>query len=327
VAQPLELDGRELKVTASIGIALAPEDGADAEQLMRSADIAMYRMKERGRNGFTFYDPNMGARADERLNFEAELARALERDALRLHFQPKVRFADGSVAGAEALVRWQHPRLGLLPPDRFIAIAEDTGIIVPMGAWILEAACRSAAAWGRSSGTRYSIAVNLSARQFADPGLMADIDRALAKSGLDPRLLELEVTESMVMQEPAQAATLLATLRNRGIRIVMDDFGTGYSSLGYLKRFPFNAVKIDRSFVRDLPHDEDDAAITRAVLAMAKSLRLEVVAEGVERPDQLAFLRREGCTEYQGYHFSVPLADEEFRALLEREGASRSKQA
>jgi EAL domain-containing protein (putative c-di-GMP-specific phosphodiesterase class I) len=240
----------------------------------------------------------------------------VERGEMRLHFQPKVALADGRVAGAEALLRWQHPRLGLLAPERFVALAEETGAIVPIGRWVIESACAAAAAWSKAHAPRYRVAVNLSARQFGEPQLLDDIAAALVRSGLDPALLELEITESMVMQEPEQAATLLATLRERGVRIVMDDFGTGYSSLGYLKRFPFNAVKIDRSFVRDLPHHEDDAAITRAVLAMARSLRLDVVAEGVESAEQLDFLRREGCHEYQGYHFSEPLAEDAFRRLL-----------
>ncbi|HET7363463.1 MAG TPA: EAL domain-containing protein [Burkholderiales bacterium] len=314
-ARPLALERREVALSVSIGIAVMPQDGRDADTLMRNADIAMYRAKAQGRNCLRFYTRQMSEHAEERLELETELHQAAARGELRLHYQPKVAVRDGEIRGVEALVRWQHPRRGLLAPERFIDIAEDTGAIVPIGRWVLHEACRRAAAWARR-GTRYSVAVNLSARQFSDPGLLDTVAAALAASGLDPALLELEITESMVMRDPDAAAGTMRRLRALGTRLSMDDFGTGYSSLGYLKRFPITTVKLDRSFVRDLPHREDDVAIARAVLAMAKSLRMDVTAEGVERADQLDFLRREGCAAYQGYYFSQPVAEEALLALL-----------
>ena len=314
-ARPLALERREVALSVSIGIAVMPQDGRDAETLMRNADIAMYRAKAQGRNCLRFYTRQMSDRAEERLELETELHQAAARGELRLHYQPEVSVRDGEIRGVEALVRWQHPRRGLLAPDRFIDIAEDTGAIVPIGRWVLHEACSRAAAWARR-GTRYSVAVNLSPRQFSDPGLLDTVAAALAASGLDPALLELEITESLVMRDPDAAAETMRRLRGLGARLSMDDFGTGYSSLGYLKRFPITTVKLDRSFVRDLPHREDDVAVARAVLAMAKSLRMEVTAEGVERADQLEFLRREGCAAYQGHYFSQPLAEEALFALL-----------
>jgi diguanylate cyclase (GGDEF)-like protein len=316
VARSLQLEGRELALSVSIGVAITPADGADAATLMRNADIALYRAKEQGRNRFSFYTHHMSAQTEERLALESEIGRAAERGELRLFYQPKVSVAEGTITGVEALVRWQHPRHGLLAPNRFIDLAEETGAIVPIGCWVLGEACRQAARWSARYGA-YGIAVNLSARQFSDPLLLEHIEEALARSGLDPALLELEITESMVMDEPAAAAELMKTLRRRGLRLAMDDFGTGYSSLGYLKRFPVNTVKLDRSFVRDLPKREDDVAIARAVLAMARSMRMEVTAEGVERADQLEFLRAEGCREYQGYYYSAPVAEAELLALFE----------
>ena len=314
-ARPLGLERREVALSVSIGIAVMPQDGRDADTLMRNADIAMYRAKAQGRNCLRFYTRQMSDHAEERLALETELHQAAARGELRLHYQPKVAVRDGAIRGVEALVRWQHPRRGLLAPDRFIDIAEDTGAIVPIGRWVLHEACSRAAAWARR-GTRYSVAVNLSPRQFSDPGLLDTVAAALAASGLDPALLELEITEGLVMRDPDAAAEIMRRLRGLGARLSMDDFGTGYSSLGYLKRFPITTVKLDRSFVRGLPHREDDVAVARAVLAMAKSLRMDVTAEGVERADQLEFLRREGCAAYQGHYFSQPLAEEALFALL-----------
>jgi diguanylate cyclase (GGDEF)-like protein len=322
VARPLVLERRELALSVSIGIAVMPEDGRDAGTLMRNADIAMYRAKAQGRNCWRFYTPQMSAHVEERLELEAELHHAVTRGELRLAYQPKVTVADGAIRGAEALVRWQHPRLGLLGPDRFIDLAEETGAIVPLGRWVLQEACGRAADWSRRYGP-YSIAVNLSARQFSDPALVESVALALADSGLEPRLLELEITESMVMREPEAAVATMRRLRALGLRLSMDDFGTGYSSLGYLKRFPLTSVKLDRSFVRDLPHRQDDVAIARAVLALAASLRMDVTAEGVERADQLDFLRREGCAAFQGYFCSPPISEADFLVLLETAGGER----
>jgi diguanylate cyclase (GGDEF)-like protein len=319
VARPLELARRELALSVSIGVAAMPDDGRDAQTLMRNADIAMYRAKAQGRNCYSFYTRQMSEHAEERLALEADLHRAVERGELRVLYQPKVAVADGGIRGAEALLRWQHPRLGPLAPDRFIDLAEETGAIVPIGRWVLKEACARAAAWGGG----YSIAVNLSARQFSDPGLLATVEEALRESGLDPALLELEITESMVMHEPEAAAEIMRKLRALGTRLSMDDFGTGYSSLGYLKRFPITTVKLDRSFVRDLPDHEDDVAIARAVLAMAHSLRMDVTAEGVETGAQLEFLRREGCLAYQGYYCSPPVAEDKLLTLLETTATER----
>jgi len=322
VARPLELDRRELALSVSIGVVTMPGDGSDAATLMRNADVAMYRAKAQGRNRYSFYTREMSEHADERLALELDLHRAIERGELRVLYQPKVAVADGGIRGAEALLRWQHPRLGLLAPNRFIDLAEETGAIVPIGRWVLKEACARAAAWGGP----YSIAVNLSARQFSDPGLLATVEEALRASGLDAALLELEITESMVMEEPEAAAQTMHKLRALGTQLSMDDFGTGYSSLGYLKRFPLTTVKLDRSFVRDLPLDDDDVAIARAVLAMAHSLRMDVTAEGVERADQLEFLRREGCLSYQGYYCSPPVAEADLLSLLETKGSEPGRE-
>ena len=312
VARPLELERREIALSVSIGVALMPADGRDGRTLMRNADVAMYRAKAAGRNCYRFYARQMSEHADERFALEAELRRALEHGELGLLYQPVVSVADGAIRGAEALLRWQHPRLGLLGPGRFIDLAEETGAIVPIGGWVLAEACARAAQWHGG----YTIAVNLSARQFSDPMLFEWVERALRKSRLDPARVDLEITESMVMRDPDAAAETMRRLRALGLRLSMDDFGTGYSSLGYLKRFPITTVKLDRSFVRDLPHSEDDVAIARAVLAMAASLRMEVIAEGVERADQLEFLRGEGCFAYQGVLCSPAVSEEKFLALL-----------
>jgi diguanylate cyclase (GGDEF)-like protein len=322
VGQPLELERRELTLSVSMGIAMMPLDARDAQTLMRNVDVAMYRAKAQGRNRFSFYTREMSEHAEERLILEGELHRALERAELRVLYQPKVTVADGEIRGAEALLRWQHPRLGLLSPDEFIALAEETGAIVPIGRWVLKQACMCASAWSGD----YTIAVNLSARQFSDPGLFSAVETALAESGLDPRRLELEITESMVMHDPEASAATMRRLCALGTRLAMDDFGTGYSSLGYLKRFPITTVKLDRSFVRDLPHRADDVAIARAVLAMAKSLRMDVIAEGVERGDQLEFLRHEGCLAYQGFFCSPPVSEARFLSLL-KTGAPEARLA
>jgi EAL domain-containing protein (putative c-di-GMP-specific phosphodiesterase class I) len=244
------------------------------------------------------------------------LPHAAERGELRLHYQPKVALGSGRITGVEALVRWQHPRLGLLGPDRFIALAEESGAIVAIGRWVLRSACAQASIWRREHGLDLRMAVNLSRRQFADRTLRTDIAAALDEAGLDPGQLELEITESTVMHRAEHAAAQMRELRAMGVHLAMDDFGTGYSSLGFLKRFPISNVKIDRSFVRDLPHNGDDAAITRAVIGMAHSLHLTVTAEGVENREQVEFLRRERCEEYQGYFCSPPVPESELLRLV-----------
>jgi diguanylate cyclase (GGDEF)-like protein len=314
--RPILLDGQELALTASIGIALYPADGADGEALLKHADIALFRAKEQGRNNYQFYSAQMNTHTAERLAMEAKLRHALDRGELSLHYQPKLDVRTRQVSGVEALLRWNSPELGAVSPATFIPLAEETGLIVPIGAWVLREACKQAKRWQDSGlpGTR--VAVNLSARQFRDPLLGQAISRAFAESGLDPRLLELEITESMVMQEPEKAAALLEDLKAMGLYLSIDDFGTGYSSLAYLKRFPIDSLKIDRSFIKDIPANSDDLAITQAVIAMAHGLRLRTVAEGVETEEQLEWLKRFGCEEIQGYLFSKPLPAEEAGRFL-----------
>lgn len=315
MANPFVVDGRDLLLTASIGISVFPEDG---RTLLRNADIAMYRAKEKGRNTYQFYSAQIDTFSEERLSLEADLRRALERNEFTLHYQPKVNIATGQISGTEALVRWQHPDLGLIGPGRFIPLAEETGMILPIGAWVLKTACAQNRAWQRQGLRRLRVAVNLSPRQFAMESLSHDIKAMLRESGLDATDLELEITESMVMNNPDQAVNALRQLKSLGIHIAIDDFGTGYSSLAYLKRFPVDTVKVDRSFVEDIPADRDSMAITQAVIAMAHSLRLNVVAEGVENEAQLSFLRSEGCDEMQGFHFSEARAAYEIPALMRK---------
>lgn len=315
VAQPFAIDGRELHITASIGISVYPEDG---RTLLRNAHIAMYRAKAKGGNNYQLYSAQIDNYSVERLSLESGLRRALERDELSLHYQPKVNVASGLISGMEALLRWQHPELGSVAPDRFIPIAEETGLIVPIGAWVLKTACSQNRAWQRQGLRRLPVAVNLSPRQFAGEGLLGDIKSALAESGLEPSDLELEITESMVMNNPDQAITVLRQVKQLGVRVAIDDFGIGYSSLAYLKRFPIDTVKVDRSFVEDIPADENSMAIAQAVIAMAHSLRLKVVAEGVESEGQLSFLRGEGCDEIQGHYFCEARAASEISAIMRK---------
>jgi diguanylate cyclase (GGDEF)-like protein len=319
IYQPLALGGHEINLSVSIGICTYPADARDAGALLSNADIALYQAKEQGRNRFRFYSPRHNAHTVERLALEAGLRYAIERDELVLLFQPKVAIATGRIAGVEALVRWQHPELGLLRPDRFIPLAEETGLIAPIGLWVLRTACASARAW-REAGMPLPVAVNLSARQFHDGRLVADVAAILAAAALEPGDLELEITESTVMQNPEQAVTLMDELGRLGVRLAMDDFGIGYSSIGHLKRFPIDSLKLDRTFVRDLPDDPNDVAITRAVIAMAHALSIRVIAEGVEQEAQLDLLRGEGCDEYQGYLCQPPLTEDELVRFVRASG-------
>jgi diguanylate cyclase (GGDEF)-like protein len=316
LSQPLELSGHECHTTASIGIAMYPHDGTDVRSLTKNADMAMYLAKEDGKNGFRFFTREIKAQSIERLTLETALRRALERHQFSLHYQPKVDMISGQVTGVEALLRWEHPELGLVPPMQFIPLAEETGLIVPIGRWVLKEACAQNMAWQRRGLRPVSMAVNLSPRQFADERLLHDIDDALAASSMSPPLLQLEVTESMVMRNVARAIKVLNSIQSRGIRLAIDDFGTGYSSMSLMKQFPIDTIKIDRSFVRDLPKDSEDQAIAQAIISMGKALGMTVVAEGVETAEQQAFLRSHACDELQGYLFSKPLPAKELARFL-----------
>ncbi|HKY01129.1 MAG TPA: EAL domain-containing protein [Burkholderiales bacterium] len=319
VEQPFLIDGQECHVSGSMGISTYPDDSKDVQNLLRDADVAMYRAKDKGKNTFEFYSAHMNMHALERLAMESSLRRGLERNEFILHYQPKVDLKTGRILSAEALVRWRRPDGTLVPPADFIPLAEECGMIEQLGAWVLRAACMQAHQWQEAGLPPVSVAVNLSARQFLNEGLLSILSDTIAETDTDPALLELEITESLMVRNPEQAAALLHALKLMGVRLALDDFGTGYSSLSYLKRFPFDSVKIDRSFIHDIPHDNDDAAITRAVIAMAHSLRLSVTAEGVESGEQVAFLRENGCDAVQGNYFSAALTADQFEELLRRE--------
>lgn len=312
--RPFSLSGREFFVTASIGIALSPQDGDDLSQLMKNADTAMYHAKERGKNNFQFYQADMNARALERLELESDLRHALEQRQFVLHYQPQF-LADGlTLAGVETLLRWQHPVRDLVPPCDFMPALEELGLIAEVGDWILGEACRQIAAWQTAGLAVPRVSVNLSARQFSDGTLERRIARTLQASGISPACLELELTESILMQEVGEAMRMLESLKRLGLSIAVDDFGTGYSSLNYLKRFPIDVLKIDRCFVDGLPVGEQDAQIARAIIAMAHSLNMTVVAEGVETQAQLDFLREHGCDEVQGFLLGRPMPTDEVAA-------------
>jgi diguanylate cyclase (GGDEF)-like protein/PAS domain S-box-containing protein len=317
--RPFDLDGKETYVSASIGITLYPADSDSAEALVMNADAAMYRAKEQGRNNYQFFTRDMNQRALGRVQIEAALRRALDRGEFRLVYQPKVHLSTGKICGFEALLRWQHPEKGTVSPAEFIPVLEDTGLIVPVGEWVLRSACMQIKAWQNSGLKVPPVSVNLSPRQFEQKGLKDAVHEVLAETGVDPGLVEFEITESLLMHDPEGAAHTLASLKESGVRLSMDDFGTGYSSLGYLKRFPIDTLKIDRSFINDISTDADDATLTRAIIHLAQNLRLKVVAEGVETEDQLSFLKSNGCDEMQGYLFARPTDAEECGRML-REG-------
>ncbi|MCS0627785.1 EAL domain-containing protein [Telluria mixta] len=316
LAQPFYLEGQQLFVSASVGIATYPENGRDAETLLKNADTAMYGAKNGGRNNYQFYVAEMHENATQRLQTETQLRLALERGEFLLHYQPKLDLATGTISGFEALLRWNHPQRGLVPPLEFIDILEDTGLILPVGEWVIGEVCRQLKAWQAQGMMVQPVAINLSARQLQQADLAGAVECIVARAGVDPALLEFELTESMLMTNPEGAVEILARIKALGIRLSVDDFGTGYSSLAYLKRFPLDALKIDRTFVRDLPDDPDDAAITKAVIRLAHSLSLKVVAEGVENVDQLRELEQYGCDQIQGYYVSRPLPAQACEALL-----------
>ena len=324
VADLGRIDGQELNISLSIGICAYPADGRDAKTLLAGADIAMYRAKDQGRNGFCFYSAELQSHTPEKLALEAGLRHGLEREEFRIHYQPKIDMASGAITGVEALLRWQHPEKGLLLPDKFIYLAEETGLIIPIGLWTLREVCMRVRAWKDAGLPRMPVAVNLSACQFGQEQLVPQLAEIIRSTGIEPGILELEITESMVMHDPDQAVKLMHNLRAMGVRLTMDDFGTGYSSLGYLKRFPINSLKVDRSFVRDLPHSTDDIAITRAVIAMAHSLQMNVIAEGVELKEQFDVLLNEGCDEFQGYLCRPPLTEDDLIRFVRQSAAERS---
>ncbi len=317
LSQPLQVSGHEWETTASIGIAMYPADGLDVQTLTKNADMAMYLAKEDGKNGFRFFTKGTTNLSVESLQLEAALRRALERSQLSLHYQPKIGMVGEGVTGVEALLRWSHPEFGAVSPAQFIPLAEETGLIVSIGRWVLHEACAQAMRWQGCGLHPLSIAVNLSPRQFADEHLLDDIDGALERSGLSPQLLQLEVTESMVMRNVSRAVKVMDAIRSRGVRLAIDDFGTGYSSMSLLKQLPIDTIKVDRSFVRDLPADSEDCAIVQAIISMAKALDLMIVAEGVETAAQQAFLRVLGCDEMQGFLFSRPVMAEELAAFVQ----------
>ena len=317
--QPFELDGREMFITASVGITLFPADGADPDTLLKNADAAMYRAKEQGRNTCQFYRAEMNARSAERVSLESHLRRALERGEFLLHYQPQLHLKTGQIIGMEALIRWQHPEMGLVSPAKFIPVAEETGLIVDIGSWVLRTACAQNKAFQDAGLPAITVAVNLSPRQFRHRGLVKSIRDTLEDTGLDPRYLELEITESMVMHNAEEVITTLTELEGMRLQLSVDDFGTGYSSLNYLKRFPVHRLKIDQSFVRDIGTDPNDTAIAQSIIALGHSLDLKVLAEGVETAEQRAFLENAHCDEAQGYYFSRPVPAEEVRRFIAKE--------
>lgn len=321
IAQPVQLNGQEIVVTASIGIAVFPTDGTDTDTLLKNADSAMYFAKGQGKNNYQFFSAPMNTRSFQKLSLENGLRKALEREELVLHYQPKVDAGGGGIVGVEALVRWKHPDLGMVPPGDFIPLAEETGLIVPIGEWVLGEACRQLSAWRADGFADLTMAVNMASQNFAQKDFVKHVIACIRSAGLVPGGVEIEVTESVLMQDVEATIATLRALKEGGIALSVDDFGTGYSSLSYLKRFPIDTLKIDRSFVRDVMINREDAAITSAIITLAKRLDMQVVAEGVETAEQAAFLRHEGCHLMQGYFFGRPAAPVDLTALL---GAGRA---
>jgi diguanylate cyclase (GGDEF)-like protein len=317
VAEPHTIDLHDLHVTTSIGASVYPDDGLEAETLIKNADIAMYQAKENGRQSYRFFKPAMNVRAVERQSIEESLRRALERREFSLHYQPKINLDTGVITGAEALIRWTHPVRGLVSPAQFIPVAEDCGLILPIGNWGLREACKQARTW-MDAGLRVgTMAVNISAMEFRNENFLEGVFAALADTGLEPGFLELELTESVLMKHVESTESILEKLRARGVRVAVDDFGTGYSSLSYLQKFPIDALKIDQSFIRRITTAPGETTIVTAIISMARSLNLRVIAEGVETYKELEFLQAHRCDEAQGYYFSRPVPPEQFAKLLE----------
>jgi predicted signal transduction protein with EAL and GGDEF domain len=323
LGQPFEIRGHKLTISASAGIAVAPADGSDADTLLKNADLALYQAKAEGRGAVRFFESEMNARAQVRHRLEMDLRRAVAEGELTLHFQPLFDLETNRIGAFEALLRWNHPTLGQIPPAEFIPVAEDTGLIVPIGEWVIQQACREARRWPED----VRVAVNVSSVQFRKPGLEAVLLQAIAASGLQPARLELEITESIFLESSEATLSVLHSLRALGVRIALDDFGTGYSSLRYLQSFPFDKIKIDRSFIEQLLTRHGSSAIVRAITDLARALGMETTAEGVEEEEQLAELRRHGCTSVQGYLFSRPVDADGARALLASHGSAGRKAA
>ncbi|MCC6347638.1 MAG: EAL domain-containing protein, partial [Nitrospirales bacterium] len=315
---PFLTDGQELHIASSIGISICPEDGVQAETLLKNADIAMYHAKDQGRNNFQFYNPALNIRTLERIHLENRLRQTVEHGELVVHYQPQVNIKTGKMVGAEALVRWLHPEQGLLNPQQFIPVAEEAGIIISIDQWVLRTACAQLKRWLTGGCPPLYITTNLSARQFQQPDLADTIMRILDETGLSPQSLGIEITETLAMQDTELTARTLKELSTWGVRFAIDDFGTGYSSLSYLKKLPLHKLKIDKSFIMDLTEDPDYRSIVSAIIAMAHSLKLEVTAEGVETEEQAAFLQAKGCDEIQGYFFSRPVPADEFERMLKQ---------
>jgi|HubBroStandDraft_1064217.scaffolds.fasta_scaffold02626_2 diguanylate cyclase (GGDEF)-like protein/PAS domain S-box-containing protein len=314
---PHSVAGRDLHIDGSIGISVFPEDGQDAETLIKSADTAMYSAKESGRNNFQFFTPAMNRKAVERQSLEGSLHTALAGDEFLLNYQPTIDLDSGEITGVEALIRWQHPERGLIPPGQFVPIAMDSGLIVPIGRWVIREACGQARAWQKAGLPRLTISVNVSASEFRDKGFVAGVRAILAETGLEPRYLELELTEGALMKDVASTAAVLQELKTMGVHLAVDDFGTGYSSLSYLRQFPVDVLKIDQSLVQQITSDVDDSSIVGAIINMGRSMKRLVIAEGVETEGQRNFLQSQHCAEGQGYLFSRPVAAEQFPHLLE----------
>ncbi|HEX2603082.1 MAG TPA: EAL domain-containing protein, partial [Oxalicibacterium sp.] len=319
MAHPVLIRGKGLVVTCSMGLARFPEDGEDAESLLANADVAMYRAKANGRNNFQFYAKEMNARAGDRLSLESDLWHAMEKGELLLNYQPQIDMRSGRIIGVEALLRWNHPKRGQIAPLEFIPVAECNGLIIPIGRWVLETACRDSLRLQREGFAPMRMAVNLSARQLSQTNFVESVQEIINATGMDPQMLELEVTESMVMQNVDEAVDIFSRLNEMGVQLSLDDFGTGFSSLAYLKRFPIDRLKIDQSFIRHCDQDRDDAIISQTIIALAHGLKIKVIAEGIETAAHLQFLKENDCDEGQGYFISRPVTFDALRTLLANE--------
>jgi diguanylate cyclase (GGDEF)-like protein len=315
-ARPILIDSHEIFTSASIGISLYPTDGAEVETLLKNADTAMYHAKKQGRNNFQYFDTSMNQASVEQLAIETSLRKAIENNELALHYQPQVSISTGQIVGMEALLRWKHPHKGFISPTAFIPVAEETGLIISIGEWVINEACKQGAEWEKQGYKPVTISVNLSAKQLREERLNDIIARILHETGMNPRYLGLELTESAIIIEPERALARLQSIKSLGIKLSMDDFGTGYSSLSYLKKFPLDTLKIDQSFIHDLATNNEDASLVKAIISMAHSLGMDVIAEGVEQQDQMEFLSINDCDIIQGYLFSRPLPAAELAKIL-----------